>query len=244
MQVETPAIVCAVLAHGEAGAVVRVLTPDNGLMAGYVRGGRSRRLRPVLQIGNGVVASLRARVEEQLAAMTVEMVTSRAVLAFDPLGAVALEWLGALLAETLPEAQPFPAVYRALDPLLTRMGTADARAWTADLARFELMLLHELGLGLDLSHCAATGQTDDLAWVSPRSRTAVSRAAGLPYAARLLPLPAFLIGPGEADWLAIARALALTRHFFARDLLEGRAARVLDARDRLAALVDRRRIAG
>jgi len=240
VNLSTHAIVCAVLPHGEAGAVVRALTPDHGLLAGYVRGGRSRKLRPVLHIGNRVLAEYRARVDSQLAALMVELTASRAGLAFDALAAAALEWLGALLAEALPEAQPFAAVYARLDALLAAMAVADPGVWQAALARFELALLADLGLGLDLTHCAATGQTDDLAWVSPRSRTAVSRAAGLPWAARLLPLPAFLLGDAEADAAAVIEALTLTRYFLERDLLDGRAARILPARDRLVHLIERR----
>ena len=239
MEVETHAIVCAVLAHGESGAVVRALTPGHGLMAGYVRGGRSRRLRPVLQIGNIVAAVFRARVEEQLPALTAELVRSRAHLAADALGAAALEWLGAVVATALPEGQAHPVVHARLDALLGAMA-GDALAWLPDLARFELLLLAELGFGLDLTRCAATGQADDLAYVSPRSRNAVSRVAGLPYAARLLPLPPFLLGALPADWPQIADALTLTVHFLSRDVLEARAARILSGRDRLAALVTRR----
>lgn len=240
MQLETPAIVCAVLPHGEAGAVVRALTPEHGLLAGYVRGGRSRKLRPVLHIGNRVLAEYRARVDSQLAALTIELTVSRAGLAFDPLAAAALEWLGALVAEALPEAQPFADVYARFDALLDAMAVADPGVWQAALARFELALLADLGLGLDLTHCAATGQTHDLAFVSPKSRTAVSRAAGLPYAARLLPLPAFLLDGGGADTAAVIDALSLTRHFLERDLLDGRAGQILPARDRLVHLIERR----
>lgn len=240
MNITTPAIVCTVLAHGESGAVVRVLTPANGLLAGYVRGGRSRRLRPVLQIGNSVNAVFRARVEEQLAALTVELVRARAQLAADPLSAAALEWLGALVAITLPEGQASEGLYARFDALLDRMGTAVALDWTADLARFELALLADLGFGLELTHCAATGQEHDLAYVSPKSRTAVSRAAGSPYAGRLLPLPPFLSGSTAPDWRQVSDALTLTAYFLARDALDGRAARIMSARERLAHLVGRR----
>lgn len=242
MHLETPAIICAVLPHSEHGAVVRALTPDDGLVAGYVRGGRGRRLRPVLQAGNIVQAEFRARVEEQLPALTVELVRSRAAIALDPLGAVALEWLGGLMASVLPERQPYPAVHAALDALLGAMEGAEALKWTAAFARFELLLLAELGFGLDLTACVATGEsaaTADLTHVSPKSGGAVSAIAAAPWQAKLLRLPAFLIGRGEADWVAVAEALRLTGHFIERDLLEGRARSLLTARARLRELVDR-----
>lgn len=240
MQLSTPAIICAVLPHGEAGAVVRALTPEHGLLAGYVRGGRSRRLRSVLMIGNSVSADYRTRVEEQLAALTIELICSRAHLAADALAAAALAWLGGLIATALPEAQPFPAVYARLDALLDAIAVADPIMWVADLVRCELHLLADLGFGIDLTRCAATSQTHDLAFVSPRARSAVSRASGEPYAARLLPLPPFLLDRSDPDWEQIAQALRLTGHFLAHDVLEGRDARILPARARLEQLVARR----
>ena len=243
MQLTTSAIVCAVLPHGENGAVARVLTPAHGLLAGYVRGGRSRRLRPVLGLGNTVAAELRARTDAQLPALVAELAVTRATLAFDPLGAAALEWLCALSATVLPEGQPQPALFVALEALLDAMGADPPLVWIAHLARFELSLLADLGFGLDLARCAGTGQAHDLAYVSPRARAAVSAEAGAPHADRLLRLPTFLAGDGNPpDWAAAADALAIGAHFIAADIVEGPAARILPARARLAALVERRAV--
>ena len=237
MNLETEAIVVALLPHGEHGAIARLLTREHGLVAGYVRGGRSRRLRPVLGVGNRVAAALRSRVDEQLAALTVELTRSRATLAFDARTAAALDWIAALAATTLPEAQAYPAIHDALDALLDAMERAPAGRWLADLARFELTMLAELGFGLDLTQCAATGATTDLAYVSPRSSTAVSRAAGAAYAAKLLPLPPLLLTLDPAPLADIADALVTTGHFLRRDLLDGPRARILPARERLVALI-------
>jgi len=236
MNLTDEAIVCAVLAHGEHGAVVRLFTPSTGLVAGYVRGGRSRKLRPVLQPGNLVQANLRARVEEQLPAASVELLRSRAALAMDRLAAPALEWLCSLTAATLAEGLAYPQLHAALTGLLDVMEHADdPRLWAAGLVRYELLLLSQLGFGLDLSECAATGAKDDLAYVSPKSSKAVSRGAGLPYAAKLLPLPAFLRGQGGTpDWEEIAEGLKTTGYFLERDLLShGRRNEMLAARERL-----------
>lgn len=243
MLIRALAIVCAVRAHGEHGAVARLLTPDHGLQPGYVRGGHARRLRPVLMPGNVVAAELRARSVEQLASLTVELAHSRAGLFAEPLPAAAIEWLTALTAATLPEAQPYPRLHQALDGALAAVEAApSARGWAGALVRYELLLLSELGFGLDLARCAATDAADDLAYVSPRSGQAVSRAAGAPYAARLLPLPRFLLDGGEAGWAEVRDALRLTGFFLERDLLAGRQAGVLEARGRL---VDRiARLAG
>jgi DNA repair protein RecO (recombination protein O) len=236
MNLTDEAIVCAVLPHGEHGAVVRLFTPSTGLVAAYVRGGRSRKMRPILQPGNLVQASLRARVEEQLPAATVELLRSRAPLATDRLAAPGIEWLCGLTAVTLPEGMAYPQLHSALSGLLEVMDHADdPRLWAAGLVRYELLLLQQLGFGLDLSECAATGGKDDLAYISPKSSKAVSRGAGQPYAARLLPLPAFLRGTGGTpSWDDIADGLRTTGYFLERDLLNsGRRHEMLAARERL-----------
>lgn len=243
MHVLAEAIVCSVLPHGEHGVVARALTAADGLLAGYVRGGRSRRLRPVLLAGNVVMGDWRARSTEQLPALTVELVHSRAPLHAEPLAAAAIDWTTALTATVLPEGQAYPRLHAALDGMLGAIEAAPAaRGWAAALVRYELLVLAELGFGLDLARCVATGTADDLAYVSPRSGGAVSRAAGGGYAERLLPLPAFLREGGSGDWPALIDGLRLTGHFLTRDLLTERRARVLAARERLVERL--RRVAG
>jgi DNA repair protein RecO (recombination protein O) len=156
MHLETRAIVCAVRGHGEHGAIVRALTPGEGLQAGYVRGGRSRRLRPVLMPGNVVQADYRARTEEQLPHLSVELVRSRAFLHSEPLAAAGIEWATALTAAALPEGQPYPALFEGLDGLLAAIEAApSARGWAGAVVRYELLLLAELGFGLDDGEVAA-----------------------------------------------------------------------------------------
>jgi DNA repair protein RecO (recombination protein O) len=241
MRIETEAIVCAIRPHGEHGAILRALTPLDGMQAGFVRGGRSRRLRPVLLAGNLVQADFRARTEEQLAQVAVELVHSRATLLAEPLAAAALDWACALSTSALPEAQPYPRLYEALSGLLAAIEAApSARGWSAALVRYELLLLSELGFGLDLSECAATGARDGLVFVSPKSGRAVSAAGAGAYRDRLLPLPSYLIAGGAAgDWNEIAQGLRLTGHFLARDLLIARQAEILAARERLVERLNR-----
>ena len=234
MHLRSPAIVLSVRAHGEHGAVVRALTPDDGLQAGYVRGGRSRRLRPVLQPANTVLGEWRARTEDQLGGLTVEPIHSLAALHAEPLAAAALEWVTALTAAALPEGQPYPRLHAGLAGLLAAIEAAPAaRGWAVALVRYELLLLAELGFGLDLDRCAATGATADLAFVSPRSASAVSRAAASGYEARLLRLPAFLRDGTPPDGADLIDGLRLTGHFLARDVLTDRRADTLAARERL-----------
>ncbi|MDP9413364.1 MAG: DNA repair protein RecO [Pseudomonadota bacterium] len=234
MRIETQAIICAVRAHGEHAAIVRAFTPANGMQAGYVRGGRSRRLRPVLLAGNLVAAEFRARTEEQLAHLGVELIASRAPLHVEALPAAAIDWACSLTAAAVPDGQPYPRLFDALDGLLGAIEAApSAKGWAAALTRYELLLLSELGFGLDLSQCAATGGTAELEFVSPRSGRAVSVAGAGAYRDRLLRLPSFLLQGGAAEWGDILDGLRLTGHFLARDLLIERQADVLAARERL-----------
>lgn len=234
MQLLTQAIVCAVRPHGEHGAVVRALTPADGIQAGYVRGGRSRRLRPILLAGNLVQAEYRARTADQLAQLSVELVASRAPLLGEALPAAAIEWTTGLAATALPEGQTYPRLFEALDGLLNAIDASpSARGWAPALVRYEQLVLAELGFGLDLSECAATGATRDLAFVSPKSGRAVSAAAADAYRDRLFPLPPLLLGAGAADWPDILAGLRITGHFLARDVLIERQAEMLTARERL-----------
>ncbi len=234
MRLSTPAILLAVRARGEHGAVVRALTPDDGVQPGYVRGGRSRRLRPVLMPGNLIQADYRAHTDAQLAQLSVELIHSRAPLLAEPLPAAAIEWATVLTATALPEAQPYRRVHDGLEGLLNAVEAApSALGWAAALVRYELLLLGELGFGLDLSACAATGATEALAFVSPKSGRAVSVAGAAGLEDRLLRLPPFVRAGGPATWREIADGLALARHFLARDLLIERQAEVLAARERL-----------
>lgn len=146
MQIETQAIICGVRGHGEHGAVVRMLTPDHGMVAAYVRGARGRRMRPVLIPGNVVAAQLRSRNETQLPQATVELERSRAPILAEALPAAAIDWVTALAAAVLPERQPYPRVHEAMDGLLDAIEAApSAKGWGAALARFELLLLAQLG---------------------------------------------------------------------------------------------------
>jgi DNA repair protein RecO (recombination protein O) len=234
MHIRAEAIVLAVRPHGEHGAVVRALTAEHGLQPGYVRGGRSRRLKPILQPASLILGEWRARTEDQLASLTVELVHSRAPLYREPLPAAALEWATALTAAALPDGQPYPRLHDALDGVLSAIEAAPAaRGWAVALVRYELLMLAELGFGLDLGQCVATGTNDDLAFVSPRSGGAVSRSGAVGYEDRLLPLPRFLTEGGAAEWGDIIDGLRITGHFLERDLLTAKAGEVLPARERL-----------
>jgi DNA repair protein RecO (recombination protein O) len=218
------------------------MTPEQGLIAAYVRGARGRRMRPVLIAGNLVQAQLSARTETQLPQAVIELVHSRGPLLSEPLPATAIDWATALTATALPEGQPYPQLYQALEGLLDAIEAApSAVGWGAAMVKYELLLLAELGFGLDLERCAVTGGNDNLVAVSPKSGRAVSTAEAEPYPGKLLPLPSFVREGGTASWTEIAQGLDLTGHFLMRDLLTDRARPAAEARARL---VERLRRAG
>ena len=151
MQIDTEGLVCAARSHGEHGTIVRALTPSEGLVAGYVRGGKGRRMRPVLIPGNVVSLQMRSRSETQLPQMTLELAHSRAPILSEPLPAAAVEWVTALVAAALPERQPYPRIYEAMSGLLDAVEAApSALGWSRALVRFEQLLAAEIGYGADI----------------------------------------------------------------------------------------------
>lgn len=213
MEFQDDAFVLAARPHGETGAIVDLLTERRGRIVAHVAGGASRRMKPFLQAGSRVVAEVRSRTSEQLGSARLEPVGEGVSALFDdPLALAGLAAAAAVAQGALPEREAHPGAYLAFEALTGAL--AFREIWPAVFVRYEAGLLEDLGFGLDLSRCAATGATDDLVWVSPRTGRAVSRAAGEPYADRLLPLPPFLLSsqqrlaPGD-----VGAGLALTGHF-------------------------------
>jgi len=207
-------IVISVRRHGESAAVVDLFTAVHGRHSAVVRGGGGRRMAPLLQPGARLAVEWSARLEEHLGHFRVDPVGAPiAAIMADRAALAGLGSVAALIAVTLPERDAHPALYGATRDLVAALGVAPD--WPARYACWELALLAELGFGLDLASCAATGAVDGLAFVSPRSGRAVSAAAGAPWAGRLLPLPAFLREGWSAppDARSVAEALALTGHF-------------------------------
>ena len=213
MDFESDAYVLSARAHGETGAIVDLLTEDKGRYVAHIAGGASRRMKPFLQAGARVIVRYRSRTSEQLGSAQLEPVGEGPSSLFDdPLALAGLSAAAAVAQGALPEREPHPGAFLAFEALTSAF--LHPSIWPAVFVRFEAGLLEELGFGLDFSKCAATGSTDDLVWVSPRTGRAVSRGAGEPYKDRMLALPPFLLGSqaglGEGD---VAAGLALTGHF-------------------------------
>jgi DNA repair protein RecO (recombination protein O) len=222
-------VILSVRRHGETSAIAEILTAAHGRVLGLVRGGRSRVQRPVLQAGNAVQAVWRARLEEQLGTYVLEPLDLRAgAIMEEPFRLAGLATLTGL-AQLLPEREPHPRVYEALRVVLDAIG--DDALWPALLVRWELGLLDELGFGLDLSKCAATGTRENLAYVSPRSGKAVSAEAGEPFRDRLFRLPSFLRAGSGAPAEDVIEGLKLAAFFLERHLFEPRGMRLPEQQD-------------
>ncbi|MCC2609139.1 DNA repair protein RecO [Neorhizobium petrolearium] len=222
MQWQDEGIIIGVKRHGETSVIAELMTRERGRHLGLVRSGRSRTMQPVLQPGNRVEAVWRARLDEHLGEFRLEPLQLRAARLMETATAVyGVQAMGALL-RLLPERDPHPHLFEALDIILDAL---DNPADAGELfVRFELAVLNDLGFGLDLSECAATGLREELIYVSPKSGRAVSREAGAPYADRMLALPAFL-GEGAvaaADCDSLAAAFRLTAFFLHRHVYEPR----------------------
>lgn len=233
MEWVSDALLIGLRPHGETSAVIEVMTPDYGRHLGLVKGARSRRLQPVLQAGNSLLVTWRARLETHLGLFTVELSEARAARLMESAAGVFGVQIVAGHLRLLAEREVHSGLYRAAISLLDHL---DGFLQSAALvARFEMMLLDELGFGLDLSRCAATGRTDDLRFVSPKSARAVCGDAGAPYADRLLKLPAFLLPEANAspDAADVAAALKLTGFFLDRHVAGPRAIELPPARAQL-----------
>ena len=238
---QTDAIIISVRPHGEVNGVVSLLTADHGLHAGLVRGVTSRKMRGTVQPGNRVRVRWRARLSEQLGQMQVELTQAVAARFLDsPMRLAGLASICALLEGALPEREPHAGLYTGTGALLSLITMdEDDKGWLEGYIKWELGLLHAAGYRLDLDRCAASGETTNLAYVSPKSGVAVSQNHAGEFANRLLALPRFLGGVAcpAHDWVA---GLDLTGHFLAKRIFAAHNADIPAARRRLADIVKTR----
>ncbi|MDD4617271.1 MAG: DNA repair protein RecO [Alphaproteobacteria bacterium] len=222
-------IVLSARPHGENAAVVTLLTAAHGRHAGLVPGGQGRAARPILQPGNRVQAKWRARLVDQLGTYKLDLVAAHAAQWLDSPEIISLIQSACAVTEaSLPERQPMPGVYAGLAALLSLQ---DADLWAPVYVKWEMALLQALGYGLDLSQCAASGEKENLAYVSPRTGCAVSRKAGEPYRDKLFALPSFLLGGGAWDTSDILLGLEIAGHFLSRHVFSNPHSRILIPHD-------------
>jgi DNA repair protein RecO (recombination protein O) len=233
MQWQDTGFVLAVRRHGESALIVELLTRERGRHAGLVRGGQSPKARAMLQPGNEVAAVWRGRLDEHLGSIGCELVRAHAARFLDnPSRLAGLTSAAALVGAALPEREPHADVFVSFARLIEALDSAID--WPVQYVKWEQDLLGALGFGLDLSRCAVSGSTADLAYVSPRTGRAVSRTAGLPYHDKLLRLPEFLWRDTPADEAQLVLGLTLTGHFLAHHVFAPQGRTLPPARMRLA----------
>jgi len=233
MRWQDTGFVLAVRRHGESALIVELLTRERGRHAGLVRGGQSPKARAVLQPGNEVAAVWRGRLAEHLGTIGCELVRAHAARVLDdPSRLAGLTSAAAVVAAALPEREPHADVFVSFARLIEALDSGID--WPAQYVRWEEDLLGALGFGLDLSRCAVSGSTVDLAYVSPRSGRAVSRTEGLHYHGKLLGLPEFLWRDSPADEAQLVLGMSLTGHFLAHHVFAPQGRTLPPARVRLA----------
>ena len=236
-------IILASRPHGENHSIVDVLSPSAGRVAALVHGGQGRHRQPVIQPGNGVQAVWKGRSEDSLGHFALELTEPRAAaLMYDPMALTALASAASLICLCLPEKQAMEPLYNATKVLFDLL--EEKEIWPVVMAKWELGLLSALGFGLTLDRCAATGETledgAELVFVSPKSGSAVSYKAGLPYRDKMLPLPPFLIDRGEPTRGDVAAAFELSGYFIEERILSPAGREMPDARLRLLARLKRK----
>ncbi len=239
MEWQDTGTIISVRKHGESSTIVDVLTATHGRHAGLVRGGAGRKLAPILQPGTQVDVEWRARLEEHLGNYTIEPIQSRAAILSNRLALPAMGSVCALVNFGFPERMSFPRLYSATIALFDQM--AAGGAWLSDYALWEYAVLEELGYGLDLESCAATGVQQDLIYVSPKSGRAVCRSAGAKWADRMLPLPRFLrVQTATKEAAEVLDALKTTGYFLEQRLAPALGNRPLpDARARFLTVLQK-----
>lgn len=230
-QWQDKAIILGVRPHGENGAIVSLLTAENGRQAGYVRGASSSKNRGSMEVGSIVDANWQTRVEGSLGTLSVELIKSTAArIMNDPLKLSALQSACALCDQALPEKEGHPGLYQGLAAFFDIL---DSEIWGAAYIIWEIALLRELGFSLDLSRCAGGGDAKSLVYVSPKSGCAVSLAVGEPYKQRLLLLPKFLCAKGGGDGEDVLTGLQMTGHFLENWVFAHHRSGIPEARQRL-----------
>ena len=238
MKWEDEGILLSVRNYGENNAIIVCFTNNHGRHAGMVRQAYSAKQNNALEPGMQLNLVWNARLNEHLGIFLIDKIKSRtANLIQTKQKLLGFNSLISLLLISLPERESFEKLYKATVNLVDMMETE--KSWVSSYVRWELLLLAELGFGLDLSECALTGESLNLAYVSPKSGRAVSSSAGLEWKNKLLCLPEFLTISHdfvERDLKHIHVGMALTGYFLEKWLMDSLAKPTLpEARNRFFA---------
>jgi len=229
-------IILSARKHGENSAIARIFARHHGVYSGIIRGIHSKTMRGVLQPGNIVTATWQARLSEHLGTFKTELLEANAAMIMQDSGRLsALTSACTIIESALPERHPYPRLHKVFQSFLATL--KDSEHWQETYIWLEMEILAEAGFGLDLTSCAATGKTEELIYVSPKSGRAVSREAGEPYHDKLLPLPAFLKGEhirNRLETREVLDGLQLTGYFLDHWLLAPHNRKLPAARQRLA----------
>ncbi|MGE4313079.1 MAG: DNA repair protein RecO [Pseudobdellovibrionaceae bacterium] len=231
------ALVLSSRRHGEAGAVITLLSETNGRHAGYLHGATSNTKKIFSEPGTEVTAEWQARTSDQLGHFRFEYVTNWAGFVMeDRARLTALTSACQLVEQALPEREAHPEIFYGLKALFQTLQTD---VWGAAYVMWEIAFLKELGFAIDLTKCAGGGDAQTLAYVSPKTGRAVSSAQGLLYKDRLLHLPEFLKKDGDRQVAGsdedVATGLKMTGHFWEHWVFAQHSGGIPEARLRLAA---------
>ena len=201
-------ILLEITRFGERDLRLELFSKLHGKHAGFI----SHSGKSLPQIGNGVDAKWRARLQEQLGRFTI---TPRAEIfahiADAPQLLILLQSALALLRHGTAEQDPMPKLFDGTERFLTELAECGRQVEPKERQNFnenqhaiesasraylkwEMQFLQHTGFGLDLSVCALSGVRTNLRFVSPHTGRAITAQAaeGKAWRDKLLPLPAFL----------------------------------------------------
>ncbi|MBY7649885.1 MAG: DNA repair protein RecO [Candidatus Liberibacter europaeus] len=216
MQWQDDAIILGMRAYGEKNIILEVITRNYGRHLGFVRNGQSPRMKSILQAGNLVMINWRSRLSQDLGEFRLEIIEQRFTsFLYSSIFLYGIQSI-IILIKLLPERDPCPELYELVNVFFDSFNVSSSVLGKL-FVQIELILLKNLGFGLDLTKCVITGDNYDLCWVSPKSGCAVCRSIGEPYANKMLILPQFLCEKDQIiDIDSLKQAFQLTGYFIGK----------------------------
>ena len=212
MQFEDDGYIINLRKHGENSLILTVLSQNHGKVTGYVKNCLHKKNLALFQLGNHVHVDAYSRVDENMLSLKVELLEASSVNFFSDIQKIAcLSSFCELSNATMPELFPLESFFNTINNFFNFINEDN---WIYYYCCFEFYLLDMLGIGLDLSECAATQRTDNLAYVSPKSGKAVCEEAGNLYKDKLFLYPHFIIHENTHPNKEEVKALLQMTEFF------------------------------